>query len=115
MINQNDLLEKTKNVKHQLYLYFIMHLHVYGYNYQDFFINGFNFGWLSKSKGFTSFFTEGIENDRWFENVNPIFQTYNSNFRYNGGLKNENALKMEIVGNGRKRNTFQLLEEWAKS
>ena len=77
--------------------------------------SGFNFGWLSKETGFTSIFGKGIENDRSFSDVNPIFQTYSVLFRYNCGLNKENSLDEEILGSERKKDPFALLIEWANS
>ena len=76
--------------------------------YNQFFKNGYNFGWLDKEKGFKSIF------DKDGEKPNPIFQTYSSQFRYNLGLQGKNALPTEIVGQGRPQKPFDELYNWAK-
>jgi hypothetical protein len=81
----------------------------------SFFSNGGNFGWLEKEKGFCSIFENSIDDVQWNSRENPIFQTYRSQFRYNLGLKAENALPAEVVGTGRKRDPFGLLIEWAEA
>jgi hypothetical protein len=107
-------LSMVRNVKEQLYLYYIIHLRVMNGKHQTFFKNDCNFGWLKKQAGFSSIFTNGIENDPNFERVNPIFQTYSSQFRFNLGLREKSALDEEIVGSGRKRSPFESLLRWAE-
>lgn len=109
---ENNDLSEVRNVKEQLYLYYIIHINLIGKKYGSFFKTGFNFGWLTKESGFSSIFLMGIKDDRWFDSLNPIFQTYQSQFRYNCGLKKEHALDEEIVGAGRKNNPFELLSNW---
>jgi len=115
----NRLLEKEedlsgiRNVKEQLYIYYILHRRILNKDVFSFFKGKFNFGWLAKETGFASIFCKGVEGDRQFEEINPIFQTYSSQFRYNCGLKEDNALDEEIVGAGRKHNPFKLLSDWA--
>ncbi|WP_316849071.1 DUF262 domain-containing protein [Pedobacter agri] len=105
-----------RNVKEQLYLYYIINEQVYEQPYNSFFRNGnFNFGWLSKDSGYKSHFSQGIEGCKYFPQHNPIFQLYNSQFRYNSGLNESNALHIEIVGGGKKRNPFELIKEWANT
>ncbi len=114
LLKQNNQLSELRSVKEQLYLYFIIHINIMLKDSTTFFKKkGYNFGWLAKESGFTSIFVNGIEKDRWFNNVNPIFQTYPVIFRYNCGLKKENALDVEIVGQGPKNNPFELLSIWA--
>lgn len=116
LLKQNDQFSEIRNVKSQLYIYYIIHMNIMKKDSTSFFKkSGFNFGWLSKETGFTSIFVKGIENDRWFSDVNPIFQTYSVLFRYNCGLNKENTLDEEIVGSGRKKDPFTLLIEWANS
>ena len=107
--------EEITNVKHQLYLYYIMHTRIYNKQYNSFFKNGYNFGWLSKEKGFKSLFVNGIEDCRYFHTTNPIFQTYDSQFRYNLGLNPKNSLEQEMIASGRKREPFKLIIDWANS
>jgi hypothetical protein len=113
--NLYDDLSQIRDVKEQLYLYYILHRRVVKSGWKIFFRNGFNFGWLEKRTGFTSLFTKGINNDRFFPSRNPIFQTYSSQFRYSMGLKKPHALDLEIVGSIRKKNAFKLLIEWANA
>jgi hypothetical protein len=112
---ENNNISEIRDVKKQLYVYYILHKNIYLKDYPTFFKNGDNFGWLTKVNGYSSIFNMGIENDRYFFNFNPIFQTYQSQFRYNCGLKKENALDAEIVGAGRKNNPFELLINWANA
>lgn len=104
-----------KDVKIQLYLYYVVSRRIMKKGVNDFFRNGWRFGWLSKEIGFSSLFHEGIEYDYWYNGTgrNPIFQTYYSQFRYNWGLNKEHALPPEIVGDGRPQKAFERLIEWA--
>ena len=79
----------------------------------QFFSNGWDIGWLAKENGFCSYFTAGIENDPWFGKVNPIFQTYYYQFRYNLGLEEKHALPPEIVGGRRPQKPWEKLIEWS--
>jgi len=107
-------LSQIRSVKSQLYIYYILQRKIMQGGIDDFFKNGYNFGWLGKITGLKSIFQAGIAGDEWFEDYNPIFQTYQSQFRYNIGLKEENALPPEIV-NHKKRiaKPFNDLIEWA--
>lgn len=114
--SEYDHLSKIRNVKEQLYLYYIIEERIYNLTYREFFKNGnFNFGWLSKEKGFKSHFSDGIEGCKYFSESNPIFQTYNQLFRYNLGLNPNNTLNQEIIGGNKKRNPFDLIIDWANS
>jgi len=110
-------LGEIRNVKQQLYIYYVLTRRIMGLNIYDFFKNGRRIGWLSKEKGFTSLFHEGIEGDPWFSEPghNPIFQTYGSQFRYSWGLNECHALPPEIVGANRPQKAFDKLLEWAGS
>lgn len=105
-----------RDVKLQLYLYYVLTRRIMKLGIYDFFKNGWRIGWLQKEKGFVSLFYNGIDGDSWFsENGhNPIFQTYNSQFRYNWGLYKSHALPPEIVGLGRPQRAFDRLIEWAE-
>jgi hypothetical protein len=92
-----------------------MHTRLYNKDDATFFKNGYNIGWLSKEKGYKSLFVKGIKDCRYFHSVNPIFQTYDSQFRYNLGINTKNSLEQEITGNGRKREPFKLLTDWANN
>ncbi len=94
--------------KERLYMYYILIRRILNLPYNQFFKNGYNFGWLDKEKGFKSIF------DKDGEKPNPIFQTYSSQFRYNLGLQGKNALPTEIVGQGRPQKPFDELYNWAK-
>ena len=113
---RHEDLGEIRNVKQQLYIYYVLTRRIMGLNINDFFKNEWRIGWLAKEKGFTSLFHEGIEGDPWFSEPghNPIFQTYYSQFRYNGGLNKRHALPPEIVGN-RPQKAFEKLLEWATS
>ncbi|MCQ2257982.1 MAG: DUF262 domain-containing protein [Bacteroidaceae bacterium] len=107
-------LKEVRDVKVQLYLLYILTIRVMQCDRSDFFANGwYNFGWLKKESGFTSLFDNGIEGDLRYSEVNPIFQTYNSQFRYSWGLNSEHSLPCEIVGNGRPQKPWEKLKEWA--
>ena len=114
---RHEDLGEIRNVKQQLYIYYVLTRRIMGLNINDFFKNEWRIGWLSKEKGFTSLFHEGIEGDPWFSEPghNPIFQTYYSQFRYNGGLNKRHALPPEIVGANRPQKAFEKLLEWAAS
>jgi len=113
---RHEDLGEIRNVKQQLYIYYVLTRRIMGFSIDDFFKNEWRIGWLAKEKGFTSLFHEGIEGDPWFSEPghNPIFQTYYSQFRYNGGLNKRHALPPEIVGN-RPQKAFEKLLEWATS
>lgn len=106
-----------RNVKQQLYIYYVLTRRIMGLSVNDFFRNGWRIGWLAKEKGFTSLFHEGIEGDPKYSESghNPIFQTYSSQFRYSWGLNTEHALPPEIVGGNRPQKAFEKLLEWANS
>lgn len=114
---RHEDLGEIRNVKQQLYIYYVLTRRIMGLSINDFFRNGWRIGWLSKEKGFTSLFHEGIEGDPWFSEPghNPIFQTYYSQFRYSGGLNERHALPPEIVGANRPQKAFEKLLEWATS
>lgn len=106
--------EDVRDVKTQLYLYYIINERIYNNGFHSFFKNGYlNFGWLSKETGYKSLFTKGIEGCRYFPNTNPIFQVYNQQFRYNLGINANNTLNEERIGIGNKRNSLKLLVDWA--
>jgi hypothetical protein len=111
---EHENFEKIRDVKTQLYLYYILNKQLYNNDTNRFFRNGLNFGWLSKEKGYKSLFSDGIENCTWFSEVNPIFQTYDAQFRYNLGLNKNNSLDVEILGIGNKKNPFKNIIEWSK-
>ncbi len=114
MSSEYSDLSFTRSAKEQLYIYYIIGERLYGNTYKNFFKNGnYNIGWLAKSPGFKSHFILGIENCQHFSDVNPIFQFYNQQFRYNLGLNPNNTLDIEIVCGGKKRNPFELIIEWA--
>lgn len=105
-----------RDVKLQLYLYYVLTRRIMMRGIDDFFKKGWRFGWLQKEKGFVSLFYNGIDGDPWFnENGhNPIFQTYGLQFRYNWGLYKSHALPPELVGSGRPQRAFDRLIEWAE-
>jgi Protein of unknown function DUF262 len=113
LVQKVDNLADVRDVKAQLYLYYILHRRIMKHGLDTFFRNDFNFGWLPKAEGYSSIFEKGIANDQWYESTNPIFQTYKSAFRHTMGLKAEHALPPELIGAGMKRNPFELLIEWA--
>jgi hypothetical protein len=115
LFNKYDSLEDIKDVKEQLYLYYIIQNRIYQTNPIKFFKNNnFNFGWLPKEKGYKSHYINGIVGDEYFETVNPIYQLYNQQFRYNLGINPDNTLDIEIIGGGKRKNPFKLIAQWAK-
>ncbi|MDN5350523.1 MAG: hypothetical protein PWQ54_1919, partial [Bacteroidales bacterium] len=111
--NFNNFSE-IKQVKDQLYLYYIISERIYNQTNIHFFKNyNFNFGWLAKETGYKSLFTNGIEGCQYFQTSNPIFQVYNQQFRYNLGINKNNTLDIEIIGGNKKRNPFDLIINWA--
>ena len=114
---KHEDLGEIRNVKQQLYIYYVLTRRIMGLSFYDFFKNGWRIGWLAKEKGFTSLFHEGIEGDPRFSEPghNPIFQTYSSQFRYSWGLNEGHALPPEIVGANRPQKAFEKLLEWAGS
>ena len=110
-------LGEIRNVKQQLYIYYVLTRRIMNRSVYDFFGNRWRIGWLEKEKGFTSLFHEGIEDDPRFSEPghNPIFQTYGSQFRYNWGLNEWHALPPEVVGANRPQKAFEKLLEWATS
>ena len=114
---KHEDLGEIRNVKQQLYIYYVLTHRIMDCGVNDFFRNGWRIGWLEKEKGFTSLFHEGIEGDPRFSEPghNPIFQTYGSQFRYSWGLNEGHALPPEIVGANRPQKAFEKLLEWAGS
>jgi hypothetical protein len=108
--------EEIREVKTQLYLYYIIHKRIYNNNFDTFFKNGnYNFGWLAEGPSYKSLFTKGIDGCQNFPHSNPIFQVYNQQFRYNLGLNRNNTLDIEIIGKCNKKEPFKMLIEWANS
>ena len=113
---KQPLFEEIREVKVQLYLYYILHSRIYEKEYWSFFKNGyFNFGWLAKEPKYKTLFTKGIEGCIYFPHSNPIFQVYNQQFRYNLGINPNNTLDIEIIGKCTKKEPFKKLVEWANS
>ena len=114
---KHEDLGEIRNVKQQLYIYYVLTHRIMDCSVNDFFRNGWRIGWLEKEKGFTSLFHEGIEGDPKFiePGHNPIFQTYGSQFRYNLGLNEGHALPPEVVGANRPQKAFEKLLDWANS
>lgn len=116
LIAAHDDLGCIRNVKQQVYLLYILTRRVLGKGVDDFFKNGYRFGWLIKEKGFSSLFHEGIDRDPWFSDKgnNPVFQTYNAQFRYSWGLYHDHALPPEEDTNKENRDLFEELIAWAE-
>lgn len=114
LIAAHDDLGSIRKVQDQIYLLYVLTRRVLGKSVGDFFQNGRRFGWLDKEEGFSSLFHEGIDNDPWYEVDNPVFQTYNAQFRYNWGLYHSHALPPEEDANKVDRNLFDELKEWAE-
>ena len=108
-VHFNGQLSDIADYKERLYVYYILTKRIFNLKYNQFFKNGYNFGWLNKEKGFKSIF------DMDGEKPNPIFQTYSSQFRYNLGLQEKNALPPEIVGKGRLQKPFDELKKWSEA
>ncbi|QXP57152.1 DUF262 domain-containing protein [Cellulophaga sp. HaHa_2_95] len=116
LCSEYDSFEEIREVKVQLYLYYIIQNRIYKTKSYTFFKNkNYNFGWLTKQKGYKSHYKNGIAGDDYFEDVNPIFQLYNQQFRYNQGINPSNTLEIEILGGGKKKNPFKLIKNWANN
>lgn len=116
LANEHDSFAEIREVKLQLYLYYIIQNRIYKTEPNRFFKNGnYNFGWLRKQNGYKSHYKNGIEGDDYFNIVNPIYQLYNHQFRYNLGINPSNTLDIEILGGGKKKNPFVLIENWANN
>lgn len=116
VLSRHEDLKAVRNVKIQLRLLYIICVRIMGCGISGFFASGcYNFGWLQKETGYTSLFTQGIEGDPWFSVNNPVFQTYNYQFRYNMGINKDHALQCEIDGNGKAQEALDKLAEWANS
>ncbi|SCY40894.1 Protein of unknown function DUF262 [Nonlabens sp. Hel1_33_55] len=114
LTEKNEDFSTIRQVNEQLYLYYIIHRNVYNESYKSFFKNdNYNFGWLKKETGFKSYFKEGISECEYFSNVNPIFQVYNHQFRYNLGINKNNTLNIETVVSGKIRDPFEKIKDWA--
>lgn len=114
LASDHENFSEIKQVKDQLYLYYIISERIYNQSYNQFFKNhNFNFGWLTKETGYKSLFLNGIDGCQFFSTDNPVFQVYKHLFRYNLGLNLNNTLDIEIVGGNKKRNPFDLLLNWA--
>lgn len=109
---QYDDLKTIRNVREQLYLLYIITRRICKKDNNSFFKNSYNFGWLYRETGFSSLFNNGIEGDPLFSVVNPIFQTYYAQFRYNMGLYSEHAIDIEI-GSRPKYHLLDKVVEWA--
>lgn len=116
VISRHEDLRVVRNVKIQLRLLYIICVRIMGCGISGFFASGcYNFGWLKREKGYTSLFTQGIEGDPWFSVDNPVFQTYNYQFRYNMGINEDHALQCEIDRNEKTQDALDKLIEWANS
>lgn len=112
--NEYEEFSEIRQVKDQLYLYYIISQRIYNQSFYQFFKNNnFNFGWLSKETGYKSLFSKGIDGCQYFPTTNPIFQVYNYQFRYNLGLNQNNTLDIEKIGGNKRMNSFDLLIRWA--
>lgn len=97
----------------QLFVYYVITRRLMGREVGAFFAGGYNFGWLSKEKGYSSIFDNPPAGWAWSKEA--IYQTYNSHFRWGAGLKKEAALPTEVVGEGRIQMPFERLGEWIDS
>ena len=96
LASQNENMRTIDDVKKQLEILYIITRRILMKPISAFFHEWYNFGWLQATKGFSSIFTSGIKNDPWFGEMNPIFQTYNYQFRYNWGLNKVHAIPVEV-------------------
>lgn len=114
LIKKYEDFSEIRNVKEQLYLYYIVSERIYNHFGGRFFKrDNFNFGWLDKETGYRSLFKCGIENCSYYPETNPIFQLFNEQFRYNDGIKDYNTLDIEILSVSKKRNPFELIINWS--
>lgn len=92
--------------KEQLYLLYILSRRILRYTTQDFFTNGYRFGWLKKISGFTSLFN--MLND----DSEMIYQSYSSYFQYNRGVLKIRTPKV-LTADGAGQKPFERLIEFA--
>lgn len=114
IIEKYDDLSNIRDVKAQLEILYIITRRIQNKSIASFFHDWYNFGWLSKGKGFSSLFNCGIDGDPWFSEENPIFQTYNSQFRYSWGLNKSHAIPLE-VSESPKSDLLDEFKKWAQS
>ncbi len=114
ILEKYDDLSTIRDVKVQLEILYIITRRIQNKDIASFFHDWYNFGWLSKGKGFSSLFNRGIDGDPWFSEENPIFQTYNSQFRYSWGLNKSHAIPLE-VSESPKYNLLDEFKKWAQS
>lgn len=114
IITKYDDLSTIRDVKEQLQILYIITRRIQNKDISSFFHDWYNFGWLSKGKGFSSIFNSGIDGDPWFSEENPIFQTYNSQFRYSWGLNKYHAIPLEVSESPR-YDLVDELKKWAQS
>jgi len=109
-------LSTIRDVKIQVYILYVLTRRVLQKDANDFFNDGYCFGWLSKESGFSSLFRNGIDKDPRFSTpgTNPIFQTYNSQFRYNCGLNHTHALPPEEDAYNENRDLLVELKKWVE-
>lgn len=116
LTNAYNSFDEIRNVKQQLYTYYIISERLYDRKFHDFFKNGnLNFGWLSKENGYKSQFANGIDQCIRFSFKNPIFQVYNQQFRYSLGINWNNTLEIEKIRENKKKKPLELIQEWASS
>jgi len=108
-------LSMISDPKKQLQLYYFIHKYINKQENGEFFRAGYNFGWLERKKEYLSNFKNGVQDCPWFSKVNPIFQTYDYQFRYNLGLNINNVICPEIKNCGYKASNLKKLVEWANS
>lgn len=113
-VYQGDLSQCRKS-KEQLYLYYVISRRLMKSRVEQFFAGGYNFGYLAKEKGYSSIFSAGIDGNPWFGEVNPIYQSYSSQFRYNQGLKTSASLPPELDSEVRIKEVWKELLKWCKN
>lgn len=108
MLNKYGNLSFVNQPKEQLYLLYILSTRVLKYTIEDFFNNGYQFGWLSKNiPGYSPLFEKFYD---W--NIGMIYQSYSTYFQYNRGILEKRTPKV-LFAHGAGQKPFDRLIDFA--
>ena len=108
MLNKYGNLSFVNQPKEQLYLLYILSTRVLKYTIEDFFNNGYQFGWLSKNiPGYSPLFEKFYD---W--NIGMIYQSYSTYFQYNRGILEKRTPKV-LFAYGAGQKPFDRLIDFA--
>lgn len=109
MYKKHGQLESVSEPKEQLYLLYIISARLKEKRFDQFFKNnGFNFGWLDKTSGFSTPFVGPLAGCNL---PNQIYQTYPTYFQYNRGLLDYRTPDV-LLANGCGKRVFDRLLDW---